>query len=243
VIEYRHLTELADFPPILDIQREVWGFDDVEVIPSRIFRVGSEIGGQVIGAYDGGRLIAFCFSIPGIRKPEGTVYLHSHMAAVLPDYRNQGIGRRLKLEQRADALRRGIQLIEWTFDPLEIKNAFLNIERLGVIVRRYVVNNYGVTTSKLHTGMPTDRCVAEWRLADPATEAVIDRRTRDHGPVAARISIPSDIDQIRRSHVGKALEIQRDVRQQFLDHFQQGLTVTGFERSEAAGTYLLSRTP
>ena len=82
-------------------------------------------------------MVAFCLCIPGL-KPGGKQYFHSHMLGVLPAYRNTGLGRRLKLEQREDALARGIDLIEWTFDPLELKNAFFNIERLGAIVRRYV---------------------------------------------------------------------------------------------------------
>ncbi len=89
------------------------------------------------------------------------------MLGVVDDYRNAGVGRRLKLAQREEALARGIDLVEWTFDPLEIKNAFFNIERLGAIVRRYVQNQYGITASPLHGGLPTDRCVAEWWLRSP----------------------------------------------------------------------------
>src|SRR5205085_1868843 len=110
----------------------------------------------------------FCFAIPGIKsaiksgdkpgdKPGGQPYLHSHMLGVLPEYHNARIGRRLKLRQREEALSRGIALIEWTFDPLELKNAFLNIQRLGAIVRHYYPNQYGTTSSPLHGGLPTDR--------------------------------------------------------------------------------------
>ena len=86
------------------------------------------------------------------------------MLAVNPDYRNQGIGRRLKLFQRDEALARGNGRMEWTFDPLEIKNAFLNIAKLGAVVRRYAPNFYGVTSSRLHGQVPTDRLYAEWWL-------------------------------------------------------------------------------
>ena len=105
-------------------------------------------------------------AIPGL-KPGGKTYLHSHMLGVLPEYRNARVGRALKLAQRDDALSRGIDLIEWTFDPLEIKNAFFNMERLGAIVRRYVPNQYGTTSSPLHGGLPTDRCIAEWWISSP----------------------------------------------------------------------------
>ncbi len=108
----------------------------------RFLVVVSHVGGHVFGAYDGGRMVGFCFAIPGI-KPDGRPYLHSHMLGVLPEYRNLAVGRRLKLRQREDALARGIELIEWTFDPLELKNAYFNIERLGAMVRRYSENQYG----------------------------------------------------------------------------------------------------
>ena len=114
-------------------------------------------------------MIAFCLAIPGL-KPDGKPYLHSHMLGVLAEYRNHGVGRQLKLQQRDDALARGIDLIEWTFDPLEIKNAYFNVERLGAIVRRYLRNQYGASSSPLHGGLPTDRLVAEWWIRKPRRE-------------------------------------------------------------------------
>ena len=126
-IEIRQLFNLEEFEDVLRLQREIWSFADVELLPLRFLVVVSKVGGHVFGAYDGPRMIGFCFAIPGI-KPDGQPYLHSHMLGVLPEYRNAAVGRRLKFRQRDDALARGIQLIEWTFDPLELKNAFLNIE-------------------------------------------------------------------------------------------------------------------
>ena len=99
------------------------------------------------------------------------------MLGVMKEYRDAGVGRMLKLEQRKDALARGIELMEWTFDPLEIKNAYFNMERLGAIVRRFVLNQYGTTSSKLHAGLPTDRCIAEWWLASPRVAAIARCRT------------------------------------------------------------------
>jgi predicted GNAT superfamily acetyltransferase len=157
MIDIRPLTEREDLKAVVRLQRQIWGFEDVDLIPLRLFVVASKIGGQVYGAFDGAHLIGFCMAIPGL-KPGGHTYLHSHMLGVLPEYRNARVGRSLKLAQRDDALSRGIDLIEWTFDPLEIKNAFFNMERLGAIVRRYVPNQYGTTSSPLHGGLPTDRC-------------------------------------------------------------------------------------
>src|SRR5947209_20119406 len=105
-----------------------------------MFVVGEKIGGQVIGAFEGRELVGFAFAIPGVRS--GRSYLHSHMLAVRKSCQNVGVGRRLKLFQREDALARGFELMEWTFDPLEIKNAYLNIERLGAVAQRYIVNQY-----------------------------------------------------------------------------------------------------
>lgn len=238
MIECRRLTTFAEYEEAVQVQRQIWGFADVEVIPSRLFLIANEVGGQAIGAFDGDRLIGFCLAIPGLKRGE-EMYLHSHMTGVLAEYRDRGIGRKLKLEQRADALSRSVNLIEWTFDPLEIKNAFFNLERLGAIVRRFVLNQYGTTTSKLHTGMPTDRCVAEWHLRTPRTEAIIAGAARQREPVEARIEVPAAIQTLRRENLKEALEIQKSVSERFLEYFDRSLAVVGFERSADAGTYLL----
>ena len=134
-IEIRPLTSLEEFERCVVVQLEVWGYSDGDLVPRRVFMVAERIGGQVIGAFDGETLVGFAMSLPGYR--EGHSYLHSHMLAVLPTYRNAGLGRRLKLAQRDDAIVRGFDLMEWTFDPLEIKNAYLNITRLGATAPRY----------------------------------------------------------------------------------------------------------
>jgi predicted GNAT superfamily acetyltransferase len=234
VIEIRQLFQLTEFEEVLALQQSIWKFADIELLPLRFLVVVSKVGGHVFGAYDGNRMVGFCFAIPGI-KPEGRPYLHSHMLGVLPEYRNAQIGRSLKLRQREDALARGIQLIEWTFDPLELKNAFLNIEKLGAIVRRYNQNQYGTTSSPLHGGLPTDRCIAEWWIATPR---VAGNRPR-HGQILERISYPLDIAHIREHEPDRARTIQKENAHRFLDAFARGLAVTGFERTEKEGTYLL----
>ncbi len=163
------------------------------------------------------------------------------MLGVLPEYRNAGVGRKLKLAQRQEALQREIPLIEWTFDPLEIKNAFFNVERLGAIVRRYVLNQYGTTSSHLHGGLPTDRCIAEWWVASPRVEAIINKQPFERNPIEARISVPADIAEIRSNDYKRAREIQLRISEQFLEQFGKGLAVIGFERSDEAGTYLLGK--
>jgi predicted GNAT superfamily acetyltransferase len=237
-IEIRQLFDLEEFEDVLTLQKTIWSFADVELLPLRFLVVVSKVGGHVFGAYDGNRMIGFCFAIPGI-KLDGRPYLHSHMLGVLPEYRNAQIGRRLKLRQRDDALARGIALIEWTFDPLELKNAFLNIEKLGAIVRRYTENQYGTTSSPLHGGLPTDRCTAEWWIDSPRVHSIFSGARSRPAAAAERISYPADIDAIRREDNARAREIQQGNARLFLDAFSRGLAVTGFERTASEGTYLL----
>ncbi len=238
MIEIRQLTQLDEFATVVRLQREIWGFHDVELLPQRLFVVADKIGGQVLGAFDNDKMVAFCLGIPGL-KPGGKYYIHSHMMGVLPEYRNSGLGRRLKLEQRNWALDRDIDLIEWTFDPLQLKNAFFNIERLGVIVRRYVHNQYGTTTSALHGGLPTDRLVPEWWIRSKRVEAIVDGKPFDRPAVEARISIPANILELIENDAAKARAIQKDVGEQFDKHFRAQLAVIGFEKTDEFGTYLL----
>jgi predicted GNAT superfamily acetyltransferase len=182
-IEVKPLTHSEQFRGAVELQKTIWGFDDVDLLPVRFFIVVTKIGGQAFGAYDGNKMVAFCIAIPGIKRGT-TTYLHSHMLGVLRDYRDYGIGRILKLRQREEALSRGIYLIEWTFDPLELKNAYFNIERLGCIVRRYVRNQYGISSSRLQGGLPTDRCTAEWWINTERVRAAIERRSPERPGIA-----------------------------------------------------------
>ena len=211
--EIRELYSEPELREAVALQKTIWGFEDADLLPFRMFVVATKIGGQLLGAFDAGRMIAFCLAIPGI-KPDGKVYLHSHMLGVLPEFRNAGVGRQLKLRQRDDALTRGIDLIEWTFDPLDLKNAYFNVERLGAIVRRYLRNQYGVSSSLLHGGLPTDRCVAEWWIGKP----------RQKAEVAERIHVPADIAEARAR--------QAEIADRFEQCFARGLTVVGVDRTD-----------
>ncbi len=236
-IEVKPLTHSEQFRGAVELQKTIWGFDDVDLLPVRFFIVVTKIGGQAFGAYDGHRMVAFCIAIPGIKRG-ATTYLHSHMLGVLPEYRDYGIGRILKLRQREEALLRGIYLIEWTFDPLELKNAYFNIERLGCIIRRYVRNQYGFSSSRLQGGLPTDRCTAEWWINTERVRAAIEKRSPERPAIAARLSIPNEIDRIKREDPEAARAIQSKVTEQFLANFEKGLAVVGFEKSDSTGTYL-----
>jgi predicted GNAT superfamily acetyltransferase len=235
------LTENEQFAEAVELQKTIWGFDDVELLPVRLFSVATKVGGQAFGAYDGDRMIAYCLAIPGL-KTGGKVYLHSHMLGVLPEYRDRGIGRLLKLKQRDDALERGIELIEWTFDPLEFKNAYFNLERLGAIVRRYVRNQYGITNSPLHGGLPTDRCVAEWWVGSERVRQVLEGAYR-RPPVLGRVELPADVAMMRRHHPKRARVVQDDAGRLFESAFARGLAVIGFEQNESGAAYLVGESP
>lgn len=241
-ITIRKCQGIDEFNACVALQKEVWRFDDLDIIPLRMFVVSEKIGGQIIGAFDGETLAGFAFSIPGSRN--GHSYLHSHMLAVREAFRNFGLGRRLKLAQREDAIARGFELLEWTFDPLEIKNAYLNLVRLGAIARRYSVNHYGLSSSPLQGGLPTDRLVAEWWLKSKRVTDLLDRGSSPRFAAEQKISVPAQIYEWKSSDAsrGKAAEIQKRNRQQFLDAFCGGLAALGYERDpEGNGSFLLGR--
>ena len=238
-LEVRQLHTHEEFEQAVRLQRIIWGFEEIELLPVRLFVVASKVGGHAFGAFDGDMMVAFCLAIPGL-KSGGGIYLHSHMLGVLKEYRDRGLGRILKLAQRDEALPRGIRLMEWTFDPLELKNAYFNIERLGAVIRRYVLNQYGTTTSHLHGGLPTDRCVAEWYIADQRVTNLLAGGTLERRPVVARISLPNNIGELRKTDPKQARSLQQAASKQFLEYFSQGLEVTAFERSSDTGTYLFT---
>jgi len=243
----RHLTTHDEFAQAVEIQRAVWHFEELELLPVRLFVVAVKVGGQALGVFKNNRMVGFCLALPGIRagvlSTNGTAYLHSHMLGVLPTFRDAGVGRALKLAQRDDALARGFDLIEWTFDPLELKNAHFNIERLGAVVPRYVLNQYGSTTSPLHGGLPTDRCTAQWWIRSARVEAILGgqgagRAADTAAPVMGRVEIPADILDIKQRDPRRAREIQARVSEEFQAMLAKGWTAAGFERTRETGAYL-----
>jgi predicted GNAT superfamily acetyltransferase len=187
-IQIKKCTTLPDFHRCVEIQKQVWGESDLETEPYVTFVVANQTGGQVLGAFDGPTMVGFTMALVGVHGK--APYLHSHMTGVLPEYRDRKIGRALKLFQREEALSRDIRLIEWTFDPLETRNAHLNLNRLGAIVRTYIPDFYGVTSSPLHRNLPTDRLLAEWHLDSKRVIAAINNLTPDPTDAPATIHIP-----------------------------------------------------
>ncbi|HWA93442.1 MAG TPA: hypothetical protein VG844_02485 [Terracidiphilus sp.] len=243
----------------VQLQVHTWGYDTSDIIPRKAFLVSQKIGGQVIGAFDtelpgatsegnAQSLIGFAMSFPGVKTSEKTPrsYLHSHMLAVREEYRNRGLGAQLKLEQRREALSRNLSLMEWTFDPLEIRNAHLNIHKLGAICRRYSVDFYGVSSSRLQGGLPTDRLVAEWYLNSPRVHGRIEGRPVSTGAIVERIFVPASIYEWKATDADrdKALTLQLENRERFQQAFARGLAVVGYSRDgQGNGTFELAAPP
>ena len=238
-IEVRYCTTLAQYDECVRLEHLTWG-EDISV-PSAMFVVAHHTGGQVLGAFVDERMVGFTLAFSGTRG--GKLFLHSHMTAVLDGFRDRGIGRKLKLFQRQDAIRRGIERVEWTFDPLELKNAHFNFARLGAVARRYIPDCYGVTESPLHGGLPTDRLVAEWWLG---SERVLGILADNPAPSSAlstgavvRISLPANLPEIRAGERAAALRMQSEARAQFQRWFSQGYVATSVESSATVTDYIL----
>jgi predicted GNAT superfamily acetyltransferase len=270
MIEIRACRGFDELQDCVELEVEIWGYDPTDLVPKKTFLLAQKIGGQVIGAFDNrdqksreqgnegtreqegaepdSQLVGFVMALPGIKSgPGGALpYLHSHMLAVKPAYRNRGLGMRLKLEQRLDALSRGIRHMEWTFDPLEIKNAYLNIHRLGAVAREYRPDFYGVSSSRLQGGLPTDRLVAEWELGSDRVLEVLDGRPVIARDIEERIQVPASIYQWKSSEADRhrALAVQLENRERFQRAFQKGLAVVGFSLdAEGNGVFELGPSP
>jgi predicted GNAT superfamily acetyltransferase len=229
-------TSLDQFDQCVRLEEAVWGYDPADMVPRRIFLLASRIGGQVMGAFLGTSptAVGFAMALPAYRN--GHAYLHSHMVGVIPEARNQGIARALKLAQRDDALARGFDLMEWTFDPLEIKNAYINIAKLGAIVRRYQHNFYGPSSSPLQGGLPTDRVYAEWWLRSQRVERAL-RNEPQPVTILERVNVPAEIyawkasppdDTAARAH---ARDLQSRNAAALQSAFSSNLAVLNYQRN------------
>jgi predicted GNAT superfamily acetyltransferase len=238
IISVRKCEGIEEFQRCVALQREIWGEDDLEVEPATLFVVAEETGGQVLGAFDGERLVGYTLALVGFR--DGTMFLHSHMTGVLAEYRDRGVGRALKLFQREEALERGIRLIVWTFDPLENRNAHFNLNRLGAIARKYLPNLYGTTTSPLHLGLPTDRLLAEWPLDSARVVAAVEDLAKEPEDAPATIELPAELERWKRNDMASVERVQSRIREEFTGWFARGYAAIGTRKSEKGTEYLLA---
>jgi predicted GNAT superfamily acetyltransferase len=192
LLTYRDLTTLEEFAQVVELERVIWGPGYDEVVPVPILAVTVMRGGILVGAFDGAVMIGFVYSLAGLKS--GKPMQWSHMLGVLDEYRNAGAGRELKLLQRQRTLAMGLDLVEWTYDPMQAMNAHLNFAKLGVVVEEYEENVYGESSSPLHRGNPTDRFVAEWWVREPHVE----RRLAPSGRITLRTNELANAEAVNR---------------------------------------------
>ncbi len=268
-VTFRPLSSLADFTAVVELEKVIWGPGYADPVPAPILAVTTLRGGILIGAFDGDRMVGFVYSLPAIKDGRPTQW--SHMLGVIPEYRQGGLGRELKMLQRERTIAMGLDLIEWTFDPLQAANAHLNFAKLGAVAEEYEVNVYGESTSPLHGGNPTDRLIAEWWVRSERVEqrlggslpmapvVIVERanRTRARGewlePVDVRtdladrhisVEIPVGFSDMLARAPELALTWRLAVREIFLAYFGAGYRTVEFflNRGAATGSYLLTRT-
>lgn len=242
-IEIRECASIEELTQCVALQREVFGLPEIEISPVRHFIVSRHAGGFTLGAFAENKLIGFVLSVAGFLGDEK--FFYSHMTAVKKDFQSAGIGARLKWAQRARALEKGVSYIKWTFQPVQARNAFFNLEKLGAIVRRYEPNFYGTdySTSGDQTkqfGLDSDRLFAEWRLDGEKVERLARGEEFFEANEAVRkIEIPNDWNALVEDFPEKAVAEQRRVKEEFQAAFADRLIGGGFERSEKNPKYLL----
>jgi len=251
-VEIRLVRSHEEYAACEAMSRDVWGAAERNVVPRELLLTMQLNGGLVHGAFrPDGQLVGFCFAFLGRR--EGQLRLCSHQLGVLPEFRGAGIGVALKQAQRADAIRLGYELVTWTFDPLEARNAYINLHRLGCIARLYDRNHYGEMEDELNRGLPSDRLEAEWwlRRNKPAiilNDPVVLLRVgtdgspvRDDPPVSGRqpalIGVPSDFQAIKRKSLELATRWRMESRAAFELALGAGLVAVDFQRP---GAYVMA---
>ena len=176
-VRVKPLDSFEEFEKLLHIQRVVWKHGDIDLTPVHQFVVSSRMGGILLGAFVGPELAGFVYSFPAVFKGESCQ--HSHLLAVLPDFQGFGLGKALKWAQREEALKRGYRVVTWTFDPLQTRNANLNLQALGAVSRTYFPNFYGMVPALcLGPGIPTDRMLIEWPIRDRRVKARFEGKAR-----------------------------------------------------------------
>lgn len=242
-IEIREATTVEELQGCVDLQRAVFATPDLENSPVRHLIVTKSAGGFTLGAFDGDKMVGFVLSVPMFRGTERAFY--SHMTAVDKDYQNLRIGARLKWAQRERALAEGVDYIKWTFQPVQARNAFFNLERLGAYVKSYAPNYYGTdyaTSAEQDsvTGIDSDRLFAEWELNSPKTIALSRGESfEEKGEVKRTIEIPADWNALVVEQTAKAIAEQERIKREFQQAFSEGLIARGFERSDTNPKYLL----
>jgi predicted GNAT superfamily acetyltransferase len=255
-VTIREIDDVAQMRAIEDLQKEVWGIPDLDVVPLTHLVAAKEAGGVLIGAFAGAELVGFVYGFPSYEH--GQLAHHSHMLAVKAAYRNLDLGRRLKLAQREHVLAQGIGLMTWTFDPLQSLNAYFNFNKLGVVADRYLPDFYGAEAASFLHQTGTDRLWVSWFLSGGGQTSPVEQglplvsvesdaspRRNDLSEALARdsvsIEIPADINSLHQQQPQVALRWREETRWAFLEAIKAGYVAVGFTRENDVGRYLLCR--
>jgi predicted GNAT superfamily acetyltransferase len=262
------IESVSEMHQVEVLEKEIWGCDDLDVLPATMLSASREVGGVLVGAYDDETLVGFVYGFPGLE--DGEVTHHSHMLAVKPSVRNLNLGYKLKLAQRDRVLAQNIRRITWTFDPLQSLNAYFNFNKLGVVADKYKINFYGESTTSFLHQFGTDRLWVSWliqsdrvrkRLSNEGPEDIFSSElprlveVRNNEPTASKLSnfpgepyvaieIPDDINALQRKDPGLALRWRVNTRAAFTAAISSEYLVQDFFRSkrndESFGVYVLS---
>lgn len=242
-IEIRECESVAELSECVSLQREIFALPEMEISPVRHFVVTRYAGGFTLGAFSNDNLIGFVLSVPAFFGDER--FFYSHMAAVRKDFQSGGIGARLKWAQREAALARGVNFIKWTFQPIQARNAFFNLEKLGATVRRYEPNFYGTDYStsvdqSKNINLDSDRLFAEWQLESERVFTLARGETFEEQDAAvSEIEIPTDWNSLVESDAKKAVAEQARIKREFQAAFAENLVCRRFERGGQNPKYLL----
>jgi predicted GNAT superfamily acetyltransferase len=232
-VTIRHIDNVADIRAVEQLQKEVWGIPDLDVVPLTQLVAAKEAGGTLIGAFDDDVLVGFVYGFASFEF--GKHAHHSHMLAVKPEYRNHDLGRRLKLAQREQVIAQGIDLITWTFDPLQSLNAHFNFNKLGVVADRYLPDFYGDEPASFLHQTGTDRLWVSWFVSEPSSSLVFDSDD------SITIEIPGDINSLVQQQPQTAMKWREETRRAFMEAIKADYVVVGFTRENDVGKYLLQR--
>jgi len=239
----RECLTVEELSKCVQLQRDVFALPEIEISPVRHFIVTKNAGGFTLGAFVADELIGFVLSVPAFLRGEKAFY--SHMTAVKKEFQSYGIGSKLKWAQREKSLEYGVKFIKWTFQPVQARNAFFNLAKLGAIIRHYEPNFYGTDYSTSHEtggnlGLDSDRLFAEWQLTSEKVEKLSKGEIfEETSEIVRKVEIPNNWNELVKNDLQKAIAEQNRIKDEFQTAFAEGLTVRGFERSETNPKYLL----
>lgn len=244
-IKVRECSKIVEFYECIEIQRKVFASPELEISPVRHFIVAQNAGGFTLGAFTtDGKLAGFVLSNAGIGA-KGEPFFYSHMTAVSDGFQNFGIGAKLKWAQRAEALKRGANFIKWTFQPVQARNAFFNLEKLGAVVREYRANFYGTdystsTAQSEKIGLDSDRLFADWHLESEKVKALAHGGSfAEQDYAVGKIEIPGDWNDLVKTNPPQAIAEQTRVKNEFQAAFAENLIAKSFVRSDTNPHFLL----